>query len=120
MKLWRMSAYRKIGYDALLNVFKIMNEWLLPFYRNQTQGKSEAEIFRDLLGTYNLDISAETKKTMDIYGKQREVFVDGIIYEMRNHIKFNRDACRIHFKYIEQKDKIYIGHSGKPLDTADS
>lgn len=29
------------------------------------------------------------------------------------------DACRIHFKYIESKDKIYIGHSGKHLDTAE-
>lgn len=115
----RESAYRKVGYEELLNVFKIMNERLLPFYRNETQGKSENDIFREIREAYNVDISTETKKTMDLYGQQREVLIDGTIYAMKNHIKFNKDACRIHFKYIESKDKIYIGHSGKHLDTAE-
>lgn len=115
----RESAYRKIGYAKLLNIFKVMNDRLLPFYRNQTSGQSEADIFQEILNEYNIDMSTETGKTMDLYGKQREVLIDRTTYEMRNHIKFNKEACRIHFRYIEEKDKIYIGHSGKHLDTAD-
>ncbi|MEY8396739.1 hypothetical protein AALB64_18335 [Lachnospiraceae bacterium 45-P1] len=115
----RESAYRTIGYERLLNIFRRMNETMLPFYYGKVSGKSENDIFQELRGTYNIDISPESRKTMKLYGKQRCLTIDGTEYEFTNHIKFKKDACRIYFRFLEDKKKIYIGHSGKHLDTAD-
>ncbi len=115
----RESAYRTIGYERLLNMFRRMNETLLPFYRGKVSGKSETDIFQELRTVYNIDISPESQKTLDLYGKQRQLKIDGVKHEFSNHIKFKKDACRISFRFLEDKNKIYIGHSGKHLDTAD-
>lgn len=115
----RKGAYRTIGYDEILNIFKRIHEVLLPFYKKQVSGKSEADMFQQLKTDYNIDISPESQKTLDLYGKQRQVTIDGETYEFSNHIKFKKDACRIYFRFLEDKGKIYVGHSGKHLDTAD-
>lgn len=111
----RESAYRKTGYDTILHTFKHLHELLTPFYLTTTIGKTEIQIFDELKQLYGIDISPESKETMKHYGKQREVKIEGKIYRFVNHIKFNTDACRIHFLYID--GKIYIGHAGKHLDT---
>lgn len=115
----RESAYRTIGYERLLNIFRKINEKALPFYHGKTSGKSESDIFQELRETCNIDISPESQKTLNLYGKQRRLTIDGVEYEFSNHIKFKKDACRIYFRFLEDKKKIYIGHSGKHLDTAD-
>lgn len=115
----RESAYRTIGYGRLLDIFRRINEKMLPFYRGEVSGKSENDIFQELRGMYNIDISPESQKTLNLYGKQRRLTIDGVEYEFSNHIKFKKDACRIYFRFLEDKKKIYIGHSGKHLDTAD-
>lgn len=111
----RESAYRKTGYDTVLQTFQKMHELLTPFYLSAAAGKSEVQVFHELKEMYGIDISPESKLTMEQYGKQREVKIEGEIYQFTNHIKFNKDVCRIHFRYIG--NKIYIGHAGKHLDT---
>lgn len=111
----RESAYRKTGYDIILHTFQHLHELLTPFYVSAAAGKSEAQIFCELKEKYGIDISPESKETMKQYGKQRQVKVAGEIHQFTNHIKFNKDASRIYFKYIG--GKIYIGHAGKHLDT---
>lgn len=114
----RESAYRTIGYNQILNTFHVLHKVLLPFYREKSSGKSELDLFQELLATYNIDISPESTATLNLYEKQRQITIDGKKHTFSNHIKFNKDACRIHFKYLKDQDKIFIGHSGKHLDTA--
>lgn len=112
----REEAYKKYGFDKILRIFWGMNEFLLPFYKGELKGYSEAEIFKVFMARFKIEISPDTNKTMQMYGNQREVIIHNEKHKMCNHIKIPVQASRIYFKYID--GKIYIGHSGEHLRTA--
>ena len=80
-----------------------------------TEGISEKMVFAEFNLAYGIEISDETKETMDMFGHLRRCVVNERKEKMRNHMKLSVQECRIFFKYIN--GKIYFGHSGGHLRT---
>ena len=44
----KKKAYKDIGYDTILKMFKHLHEVLTPFYRGEVTGISERQVFERL------------------------------------------------------------------------
>lgn len=112
----RNDIIKQYGFNKLFNVFKALEELVYPFFKGDTRC-SHSYVIKLFKKTTSLDYSDESDLTMNKYGYQRKVTINGKEVQMRYHIKIKNDV-RIYFKYIKEDDCIYIGHSGKHLDTA--
>lgn len=70
----RNSAYRTFGYDKILRALSGIQRMLIPFYKGQNTGKSEQMIFDEFKLAYGIEISDETKNTMNMFGHLRGPF----------------------------------------------
>lgn len=112
----RESILKQFGFNNLFDIFKALEEIIYPFY-NGNSGTTIKEIFNVFKEKTGLECSDESDATMNKYGSKREVTINGEKVRMRYHIKIKNDV-RIYFKYIEEDDCIYIGHSGEHLSIA--
>lgn len=112
----RSDIIKQFGFINLLNIFKTLEELVYPFFKGKLD-VSHKEIQNEFKVKTNLEYSDESDSTMDKYGCQREVCINGKSIRMSYHIKIKNDV-RIYFKYVKEDDCIYIGHSGQHLDVA--
>lgn len=105
----------QFGFNNLFDIFKAVEEIIYPFYAGNS-GIMIKEIFDVFRKKTGLECSDESNATMNKYGSEREVTINGEKVRMQYHIKIKNDV-RIYFKYIEKDHCIYIGHSGKHLNT---
>lgn len=112
----REDILKQFGFNNLFDIFKAVEEIIYPFY-NGNSGTTIKEIFNVFKEKTGLECSDESDATMNKYGSQREATIKGEKVKMRYHIKIKNDV-RIYFKYSEEDDCIYIGHSGKHLSIA--
>lgn len=115
----RDCMYKSFGYSKIINVFKIVNDLLYPFFKGEMEDTSEKDIikkFKELTG--GVEFSRESKATMNKYGHERNVTIYEEEVQMDYHIKILDN--RIYFYFLESRNCIYIGHSGKHLSTINS
>ena len=103
-------------YNGIVGLYEIELQNLLDGKNDKTRTK----MFEESTG---LEISKESEKTMNIkrYKEQRYYKIPdtGAVENFEWHIKIDGTHNRIHY-FIDQKEKkVYIGHCGKHLDTAD-
>lgn len=113
----RSDIIKQFGFSNLLNIFKVLEELVYPFCKGILNISSYKELQNEFKARTNLEYSDESDSTMDKYGCQRDTYINGKNIRMRYHIKIKNDV-RIYFKYIDEDDCIYIGHSGQHLDVA--
>lgn len=112
----RADILKQFGLSNLLDIFRALEEIVYPFFcRNSSL--TQKQIQNEFKRKTKIEYSDESETTMQKYGYQREVLINGKKVKMRYHIKIKTDV-RIYFKYIEEEDCIYIGHSGQHLDVA--
>ena len=88
----------------------------LPLVLNNENESKRTELFYE---KYRLEISKETSVTLSSYAEDRTFEVPGRgekVFEW--HIKIGRHT-RIHYWIDRESEKVYIGHCGKHLPTAE-
>lgn len=113
----RAHIYKQFGFNRLLNIFKIIETLIYFFLKGDLPGHNQKTIEEEFKRQTNgVEFSHESYSTMQKYGYQREVTINGKKTTMTYHIKPSDN--RIYFIYNETDDCIYIGHSGRHLDIA--
>ena len=111
----RENIYKQFGFLRLLNIFEVIETLIYPFLKQELEGFTEDSIKKEFKDKTNgIEFSQESDTTMNKYGKQRDVTINGTKIRMSYHIKPSDN--RIYFTYDKKDDCIYIGHSGKHLD----
>jgi hypothetical protein len=93
-----------------------LEETELPLVLNNENESKRIELFYE---KYRLEISKETSVTLSIYAEDRTFEIPGRGEEIFEwHIKIGRHT-RIHYWIDRESEKVYIGHCGKHLPTAE-
>ena len=108
----RDFSYRNYRFDLIIDMFMHVEKLLLPYFRGEI-ACSEKEIIKQFKEKTGIEFSQESNATMQKYGHEREMIIDGDKYTFTFHFKIGDN--RIYFIYMPVKDKIFIGHAGGHL-----